>query len=44
LKRFNIFTVERSGVAKGSCVRVTPGVFTQEADIDQLVAALRVLA
>ncbi len=44
LQRFNIFTVERSGAAGGSCVRVTPGVFTQEADIDQLTAALKTLA
>ncbi len=44
LKRFNIFTVERAGAASGSCVRVTPGVFTQEADIDHLVAALQTMA
>jgi selenocysteine lyase/cysteine desulfurase len=44
LKRFNIFTVERSGAASGSCVRVTPGVFTQDAEIDQLTAALKTLA
>ena len=44
LKRFNIFTVERSGTAIGSCVRVTPGIFTQEAEIDQLTAALKTLA
>ena len=44
LKRFNIFTVERSGAAGGSCVRVTPGVFTQEADIDHLVTALKSMA
>ncbi len=44
LARFNIFTVARDGVASGSCVRVTPGVFTQEADIDQLVSALQALA
>lgn len=41
LKRFNIFTVERSGVASGSCIRVTCAVFTSEADVDRLVAALR---
>ena len=44
LARFNIFTVARDGVASGSCVRVTPGVFTQDTDIDQLVAALQALA
>ncbi len=44
LKRFNIFTVERTGTAIGSCVRVTPGVYTQDAEVDQLVAALKTLA
>jgi len=44
LKRFNIFTVERSGAASGSCVRVTPALFTTEADIDRLIAALRTYA
>jgi isopenicillin-N epimerase len=41
LKRFNIFTVERSGVASGSCIRVTCAIFTSEADVDRLVAALK---
>jgi len=44
LERFGIFTVERSGVASGGCVRVTPGAFTSEADIDALIAALKALA
>lgn len=44
LKRFNIFTVEREGAASGACVRVTPAVFTQDAEVDQLVAALKALA
>jgi isopenicillin-N epimerase len=44
LKRFNIFTVERSGVAQGACVRVTPALFTEEAEIDALVTALKALA
>jgi selenocysteine lyase/cysteine desulfurase len=44
LKRFNIFTVERSGVASGSCIRVTCAVFTREAEVDRLVAALRTMA
>lgn len=43
-KRFNIFTVERPGVAKGACVRVTPSFFTHEAEIDALVAALKQMA
>ena len=43
LQRFNIFTVERSGVARGACVRVTPAIFTPEAYIDRLVTALKSL-
>ncbi len=41
LERYRIFTVERTGMASGACVRVTPGVFTSEDDIDRLVAALK---
>jgi selenocysteine lyase/cysteine desulfurase len=44
LKRFKIFTVERSGVASGACIRVTPALFNTEADIDDLVAALTRMA
>jgi isopenicillin-N epimerase len=44
LKRFNIFTVDRSGVTRGACVRVTPALFTTEAEIDALTAALKALA
>ncbi|MDR3441018.1 aminotransferase class V-fold PLP-dependent enzyme [Telmatospirillum sp.] len=44
LERFNIFTVERDGVASGACVRVTPSVFTNESDVDKLVEALKALA
>lgn len=44
LKQFNIFTVERSGIARGACVRVTPGLFTSEAEIDALVTALKAIA
>ena len=44
LQRFNIFTVERSGVAKGACVRVTPALFTSEAEIDALIVALKAMA
>jgi selenocysteine lyase/cysteine desulfurase len=38
-----IFTVPRDGVAKGACVRVTPGLFTGTDEIDHLIAALGVL-
>jgi selenocysteine lyase/cysteine desulfurase len=44
LDRFGIFTVARDGVAKGSCIRVTPALFTTEAEADKLVAALKTLA
>lgn len=39
-----IFTVPRDGLASGSCVRVTPAIFTSEAQVDRLVAALGQLA
>jgi isopenicillin-N epimerase len=35
-----IFSVMRSGVAKGACIRITPGIFTRPSDIDALVSAL----
>lgn len=41
---FGIFTVARSGLAKGDCVRVTPALYSTPADADRLVAALRTLA
>jgi len=44
LDRFGIFTVARTGLASGACVRVTPAIFTREAEIDRLTAALRSLA
>ncbi len=43
LERFNIFTVQRTGLAGGACIRVTPGVFTSEADVLKLVEALKLL-
>ena len=39
-ERYRIFTVARDGVAKGSCIRVTPGFYTQTGDMDKLAAAL----
>lgn len=41
---FGIFTVGRSGLAKGDCVRVTPALYNNPADAARLVEALRVLA
>ncbi|RXH22615.1 penicillin epimerase [Bradyrhizobium nanningense] len=38
-----IMTVRRAGVAKGQCIRVTPSLFTDEADLDSLVEALAVI-
>lgn len=43
-EEFGIFTVARSGLAKGDCVRVTPALYSTPTDADRLVAALRTLA
>lgn len=43
-EEFGIFTVARSGIAKGDCVRVTPALYNSPADAAKLVAALRVIA
>ncbi len=39
-----IFTVYRSGVAKGSCIRVTPGLENTEEDCARLLDAIRTIA
>jgi len=39
-----IFTVARTGVAAGDCVRVTPALYNLPTDLDKLVTALRTLA
>jgi len=44
LDRFGIFTVARTGVAAGACVRVTPAVFTSADEIQRLVHALEQIA
>ncbi|TPG52165.1 aminotransferase class V-fold PLP-dependent enzyme [Sphingomonas glacialis] len=44
LDDFRIFTVHRTGVAAGSCVRVTPALFTTPQQIDALIMAIRGLA
>ena len=41
--QFGIFTVRRAGVAKGQCIRVSPAIYTSEAELDRLVQALRVI-
>ncbi|WP_431899190.1 aminotransferase class V-fold PLP-dependent enzyme [Nonomuraea sp. bgisy101] len=44
MKTYRIFTVQRGGVARGDCVRVTPALFTSTDDVDRLAAALRDIA
>lgn len=44
LDEFGLFTVARSGIAGGDCVRVTPSLYNGSTDLDRLVSALRVLA
>ena len=44
LGRYGIFTVWRTGVARGDCVRVTPALYNTPADVDRLTAALKELA
>lgn len=41
---FSVFTVIRVGLASGSCIRITPQVFTSLADIRQLIKAMQALA
>jgi selenocysteine lyase/cysteine desulfurase len=43
-EEFGIFTVARSGLARGDCVRVTPALYNSPADAEKLVSALRELA
>jgi isopenicillin-N epimerase len=43
LDEFGIFSVHRTGVAKGACIRICPALFTSPAQVDALVRALRVL-
>ncbi|MEU9888298.1 aminotransferase class V-fold PLP-dependent enzyme [Sphaerisporangium sp. NPDC051011] len=40
LKRHDIFTVRRGGVAAGDCIRVTPALYNSPADCDRLAEAL----
>ena len=40
LEEHRIFTVHRTGVAQGACVRVTPGVFTSPDDVRALADTL----
>ncbi|SFB79588.1 Selenocysteine lyase/Cysteine desulfurase [Polaromonas sp. OV174] len=38
--RYGILTVQRGGVAKGPCLRITPALYTTEADLDRFTSAL----
>jgi isopenicillin-N epimerase len=44
LERYRIFTVHRSGVMRGACVRVTPGLFNNAEQMDALAAAIEEVA
>jgi isopenicillin-N epimerase len=44
LEEFGIFTVQRTGLAAGDCVRVTPTLYNTPADADRLADALKALA
>ncbi len=39
-----ILTVRRAGIAKGQCIRVTPALYTSEADLERFVEALQRVA
>ena len=41
-ERHRIHTIWRTGIRKGPVIRVTPGLFSTDADVDALAAALRV--
>lgn len=41
LEQHGVFTVHRTGLAGGACVRVTPALFTTTADLDVLLRGLR---
>ncbi len=43
LDEFRIFSVHRTGVAKGACIRICPALFTSPDQVDALVRALRQL-
>ncbi|UVO54314.1 aminotransferase class V-fold PLP-dependent enzyme [Sphingomonas sp. SUN039] len=43
LDEFGIFSVHRTGVARGACIRICPALFTSPAQIDALVRALRIV-
>jgi selenocysteine lyase/cysteine desulfurase len=44
LERHRLFTVWRTGLARGDCVRVTPALYNTPADADRLAAAMTAIA
>ncbi|MET1754213.1 aminotransferase class V-fold PLP-dependent enzyme [Novosphingobium sp. RD2P27] len=44
LDQYGIFTVHRTGIEKGACVRVTPALFNSMKDVDALATAVTNLA
>ena len=44
LEEFDVFTVQRTGIARGDCIRVTPALHNLPPDLDRLAEALRALA
>lgn len=43
-EQHRIFVVQRDGVASGSCIRVTPAVFTLESEVNALANAIELIA
>lgn len=43
-KKYGIFTVRRTGVERGDCVRVTPALYNTPGDVDRLAQALTEMA
>jgi selenocysteine lyase/cysteine desulfurase len=43
-KQYGLFTVRRTGLERGDCVRVTPALYNSPADVDRLVTALKQLS
>jgi selenocysteine lyase/cysteine desulfurase len=44
LDRYGLFTVRRTGLERGDCVRVTPALYNSPADADRLVVALKAMS
>ncbi len=44
LKQHGLFTVRRTGIEQGDCVRVTPALYNRPEDVDRLAQALKQLS